>query len=521
VISPSSWRSRLAEHKRVIAPWLLFTLTVAAAGAAVFASPVFVVVPIAVLPVVATWAYPKSIWPFFPLTTIVISPSIFLVNGEPFPYDEAVQKAILIIAGLCLALALGLRWSWVGAAAMAVVGLAGLATILNIGGRVEVTSHMPVFVRATVGYCVPFLFFFINWRRLNLQKGLEYLATLPLMCLIAGVVLQIAGVKGPPYRAPFPGIYCIDHGVPRLQGALIAPHLAELALVALAAALCLSGSPNADRGYRIHLWVALNFVILMATVTRSEIAIGMVLILTYLVGALGRNRLRTLHGRRAIWPIAAIAVVSCAIAAPALITRTTGSRYEGTFNTSGRTYAWEFFQGFVAENPLTGKGLGFASIAVKLYMSAYMSESFVETFRTPHNEYLRWLVDGGIFFALGLFLVILSAFVIAARAQRGAVRALVAVFALGTVAISYVDNTFSTVQFSVPVVILLGLLAAHPGSGTKLPGKHRAKTRDRGDDSFLEETDPAPGSGADTPGRGGGDEPKRDTLRSEVTPAKG
>jgi hypothetical protein len=109
------------------------------------------------------------------------------------------------------------------------------------------------------------------------------------------------------------------------------------------------------------------------------------------------------------------------------------------------------------------------------------------------------LVDGGIFFALGLFLVIVSAFVIAARAQSGGIIALVVVFALGTMALSYVDNTFSTVQFSVPLVILLGLLAAHPSSGRKLGGKHRANARDRGDDSFLEtKSDPAPGDGAPT-----------------------
>jgi hypothetical protein len=291
----------------------------------------------------------------------------------------------------------------------------------------------------------------------------------------------------------------IYEGVPRLQGASIAAHLAMLALVGLASALCSSALPNAGHGFRIHFWVALNFVILMATVTRAEIAVGIALILTYIVRALGRNRLRTLHGHRAIWPIPAIVVVTCAIAAPAIMTRTTGSKvYESTFNTSGRKYAWELLQGFVAENPLTGKGVGFSSVAVKLYMSDYMPASFVETFHAPHNEYLRFLVDGGVFFAFGLFLVILSAFAIAARAQSGAVKALVVVFALGTMALSFVDNTFSAMQFSVLLVILLCLLAAHPSSGMKLPGKHRANARDRrDDDSFLEtETTLAPESGA-------------------------
>jgi teichuronic acid biosynthesis protein TuaE len=469
------------KRKRAIAAWLLFIVTAAAAGAAVVASPVFLVVPAALLPIVATWAYPESVWPFVPLTTIVISPTIFVVNGEPFPYGDAVQKAILIIAGLCLALALGLRWSWLGAAAIAVVGLAGLASVLNIGGRVEVSSE--ILARATVGYGVPFLFFFINWQRLGLRRGLEYLSMLPLACLIAGVVLQIAGVRGLPDRGPLPGVYTTLDGVPRLQGALVAAHLALLALVGLASALCLLAS-NTDRGYRNYLWVALNFIILMATVTRADIAVGIALIVAYVVLALGPNRLRTSHPRRSTWLIAAIAVAGCAIAAPALIMRTTrGGIYESTFNTSGRKDAWQFFQGFVAENPLTGKGLGFSSIAVERYSPPHVWEGF----RAPHNEYLHFSVDGGIFFAIGLFLVILSAFVIAGRAHSGGMRALVAVFALGTMALSFVDNTFSTVQFSVPVVILLCLLAAHPTSRSSLPGRHRANTRHRGDnDSFLQ-----------------------------------
>jgi hypothetical protein len=116
-----------------------------------------------------------------------------------------------------------------------------------------------------------------------------------------------------------------------------------------------------------------------------------------------------------------------------------------------------------------------------------------EAFRqSPHNEYLRFSVDGGIFFAIALFLVVLSAFVVAARAQAGGVRILVVVLTLGTMALSFVDNTLSTVQFSVPIIILLGLLAAHPSRATDLHGKHRR------DGSFLAmETAPAPSSGRD------------------------
>jgi hypothetical protein len=331
--------------------------------------------------------------------------------------------------------------------------------------------------RAAVGYCLPFLFVLINWRRLNLQWGLRYLAKLPLVCLISGVVLQIAGTKGLQERGALSGIYRIDQGVARLQGASTPALLASLALVGLASALCLAASSSADRGLRSLLWVGINFAIVLATVTRAQTAVSIALIVTFIVvHALGRNRLQTLRGRRTSWLIAALAIAGCAVAAPALIKRTTGSIYEAGFNTSGRKYIWQFFQGFVAENPLTGKGLGFSSIAVQLYSPPNISK----TIQSPHNEYLHFSVDGGIFFAVGLFLVILSAFVTTARAQRGAVRALVVVFALATMCLAFVENTFPTPQFSVVAVILLCLLAAHPSNPKNFPGKHSATACDRG-----------------------------------------
>ena len=475
----SSWPSRLLEHRLAVATSLLILVTAAAACAAAVVSPVYLVAPIVLLPVAASWVYPKSVWPFLPLTTIVISPSIFVAaDGEPFPYADAIQKSVLIVAGLCLALAFGPRWSWLGAAALTLVGIASLASILNIGGRVEVGSE--IIARATAGYCVPFLFLFVNWRRLSLQRGLEYIAMLPLMCLVAGVVLQLAGVKGPAYRAPSPGIYQIDldQNVPRLQGALIPAHLGELAVVALASALCLAASSSTYRPFRVYLWVVLNFVILLATLTRAEIAAGIMLMITFVVAqALGPGRVRSVGARRATWLLATMIVASCAIAAPAIIKRTTGSYHEPNFNTSGRKYATEFFYGFVAENPLLGKGLGFSATAVSIYSPPNVSEAFQHA---PHNEYLRFTIDGGIFFAIGLFLVIISVFILAACAQSGVVRIIVIALAVGTLALSFVDNTFSTVQFSVSVIIVLGLLASHPHSAGHLPGRHRATNRRSG-----------------------------------------
>jgi hypothetical protein len=404
----------------------------------------------------------KARWALVPLATIVISPSVFVVNGQPVPNGDAVQKVILLGGGLCLALALGLRWSWLGAAAISIVGLAGLASILNVGGRVDVDPG--IIARAAAGYLLPFLFFFVNWRTLSLQRGLGFLTKLPLLCLVLGLVLQVAGVNLPG-GGPLPGIYRIDYsGVPRLQGASLPVHLAMITLIGLVSALCLLASPNIGKGSRARLWVILDFAILMGTVTRAEIAVGVALMVAFASQAVRRDRLPTVRARRAAWLIAAIAMAGLAIAVPVILKRNAGNSYEGVFNTSGRIYAWQFFKGFIAESPLTGKGLGFSSIAVKLYSPPHVQKNFT----APHNEYIHLCVDGGIFFAVGLFLIVISAFIMAARAQTGAVRALVVVFAVGTMFLSYLDNTFSTPQFTVLLVIFLGLLAAHPRVDQKL-----------------------------------------------------
>ena len=460
---------------RSVVLWLLVIVAAAAVGAVVTLSPAFLAVVVVLLVIIATMAYPQSVWPFVALTTIIISPSIFLVDGEPSPNGDGAQKLILIVAALCLIISLGLRWSRLGAAAITVVGLAGLVSIFNIGGQIEVGSDL--IVRAVIGYCLPWLFLFVDWRSLSLSRGLGYLVRLPLLCLIAGVLLQVTGVRPPSDQQPLPGVFAVDttigEGVSRLQGASIPAHLAMLALIGLASGMCLLVLSRTGRDSRAYLWIALNFVILLGTATRGPIVVGVLLVLTFAVHTLLLKRSLSVRARRAAWLIAATAVVSFAIAAPDLIKRSVGNSYEGTFNTSGRDQAWEFFLGFASQSPLTGKGLGFAPIAVKLYVPLHVQKDF----KAPHNEYIHLWVDGGVLFAIGLGIAVLAAFFVAARAHSGTVRYLVAVFALGMVGYSYVDNTFSTPQFTVLLLIFLGLLAAHPSNRTQLSGD---------DDSALE-----------------------------------
>jgi hypothetical protein len=438
--------------------WIVVGLAVAA-GAAVAFNPLFLAVELVVLLLVAAWSYPQSVWPFVPLAAIVISPSLFMVDGEPFPNGDAIQKLVLLVALLGLIAAFGLRYSRIGAAIVAVVALAALVSLLGIGGQIDVDSGLAL--RAAVGYCLPWLFFFVDWRNVSLSRTLGFLIKLPLLCFVAGAVLQVVGVSGSGDRQPFPGIFRVDEGVLRLQGASIPSHLAMLALIGLASALCLLALSDSRRDRGTYAWVVINLAVLVGTATRGAVVVGIALILTFGMSALLTNRSMSMRGRRAILPVAGIAFAALAVAAPELVRRSIGNRYEGTFNTSGRAQAWDFFMGLATESPFTGKGLGFASIAVERFAPPRVQAVFL----APHNEYIHLLLDGGVFFAVGLILMMMAAFAAAARAQTGPVRYLIGAFGVGTLFYSYVDNTFSTPQFTVVLVIFLGALASHPRSG--------------------------------------------------------
>lgn len=422
------------------------------AGAAAAVEPRFIAVAALLLFAALALLYPNSRWQLMPLAVLVISPSIFLdAAGNPVANGDAAQKSLLLVALVCLALTAGLRWSAIGAVALAACGLAVAVSILNVGGLIDVTGSMAM--RAGLGYALPWLFLFVDWRRIGLVRGLSFLERLPLWCLVAGVALQIAGIST---------VLRIDEdsSVPRLQGGSIPAHLAMLALVGLAAGLCLLSMPGADRRRSTYVWVVLNLVIVIGTATRGPIALAMLMVLAFVVHAIGLNKRATRRARTAGWLISGIGAVALAVSAPELIRRSLGNGYEKGFNTSGRDQAWDFFYGLASQAPFTGRGLGFSTVAVELYLPPHVQKEFV----APHNEYIHLVLDGGLFFLIALLAAMMTLFYVAARAQHGTARWVIGAFGAGTLIYSYIDNTFSTPQFTVLVIVLLGLLSSYPST---------------------------------------------------------
>ncbi|WP_158037477.1 O-antigen ligase [Gordonia sp. CNJ-863] len=418
-------------------------LTVAAAiGAA--QTPLVLAGLAGMLVLVLACVFPSSWWNLVPATALVVTPQV--LSGDPatpIPNADAAQKGVLILALLGLLLTLGFRFSVIGSMALAVIALSGLAAVLNAGGEIAIGGGG--IARSAVGFALPWLFLFVDWSTLGLARGLKFLAALPTLCLIAGLVLTAAGIS--------PVIVREWGGALRLQGSAVPAHLAMLAFVGLVAGLVALVTTTGVPRWWAYAIPALNMMILLGTATRGAITAAAVVVVTFVISAL-RSRSSTGPGRRAAWLLLAAVAVGGVAAGGQIMLRNRGNSYEGSFNTSGRDQAWQFFFDAAMANPVTGRGLGFSSIAVETLNPRNVQSAFI----APHNQYLHLFVDGGFFLAVGLFGALAAAVWWAAASQIETGRAVVVAFGISIVFYSFIDNTLSAPQFSVTTMILLGLL---------------------------------------------------------------
>lgn len=118
-------------------------------------------------------------------------------------------------------------------------------------------------------------------------------------------------------------------------------------------------------------------------------------------------------------------------------------------NTSGRTDAWAFFYQVFLDNPVLGIGAGNSS--------KFFRNSDIEFFVTPHNEYLRLLVEGGLIgtaiVSFFMFRYIFFKLMLYKRTKSENVFQLLTLYAC-TLIFSFTDNTFSTYQYYIPFLYI-------------------------------------------------------------------
>ena len=415
----------------------------AAAGCVAAVSPVafaaLLLASLLLVPLVATRPSVK----LAPVAILVISPSVVLPDLDVADLNgDSLQKFAVLGGILAIIASYGLRRTSHGLWAAGLLAFALVVSILDLGG--EILSGTGTATRAFFGFALPWLVLFIKWPPEAFEDVLAFLSRLPPLSIMAGLLLEIVGLSDV-------GATDVD-GIPRLQGASIAPHLAMLCFVAIIAGLTLAAaSPRRSQ----HAVLTINIVILLGTVTRGAIVASLFVIIVFAIRTLSARTSLGQFARRAGKFVGLVSFCALVVTLPEIISRSTGNSYEGTLNTSGRDAAWDFYLGLALESPVTGKGLGFSSVANREFQPAGVQSAF----EAPHNEYIHVLLDMGVILGVGYALIIAGLFLHVSRRIERPLRPLVLSVACALAVYSAVDNTFSTPQLTVTLMLYISVLA--------------------------------------------------------------
>jgi hypothetical protein len=376
------------------------------------------------------------------LLALAYSPEFLDARAGVFTHPQ-LQKGLLYFAILGFILHRGVRPQ----ALIVLVAYVGLAVLSTLNGQLApgltLGQELSSFVTLTVGWTA----LAVNWRYDEDLVYLRVIACLPIACLVFGLALQAGGLHS-----------FLETGVgfdttTRLAGASIPAQLALTSFVGcVAASIC----------YRLTRWwpaAALsvaNAAILALTISRgAAIALGIAMLYPVLRLVFSRDSSIRAPQWLRIGAVGIGVVVVLAVAVPALRSRASAGYYvpgQGTQHdpTSGRAKAWSEFYAIAQQSPLFGHGLGSGPIT-KIQEKGFLAQ---------HNEYLRLFLEGGYIggglVLLAIVIVIVSCITRAPPAVRPDLVGLIA----GWAVLSYTDNTLTSVNLTVPILLLLGICAS-------------------------------------------------------------
>jgi O-antigen ligase len=320
-----------------------------------------------------SWRLPAALM-ILGLLTIAVRPEL-LLGGTIGQVDWGISRTLLVLALIVNALRYGVRWriNW-PVAALVVVLVLGLL----LGHRQPELTPV-LMLEGFAVLALPFAFTSVapvpgSRRTLGLVVAL-----LPVLSAVVGALMEL----GDP--VPHWGFQRSVGDPWRLAGAAGHPEpFAILAFCGFAVAL----HEMARSGRRsVTVLAVIDLVLIILSGTRMAIFAAGVLLLTY--GALSRNLRRLPLRRRWLSGVAtALVVVVAALYWPSLHHRLFDAD-TGHFDMSARGEIWPFYLKEVRLSPWFGHGLGAGYIAG--------AKALNDLWRTtPHNEYLHYLVEGGV-----------------------------------------------------------------------------------------------------------------------------
>jgi teichuronic acid biosynthesis protein TuaE len=412
-------------------------LVAAGLGALASVSPLLIVGAVTFALLLAPLYTRRVVASVAPLAVLAVSP--FIVSGTSF--GDTAQKACVIVTLAALLLRWGVRRNPAATIALVVLALSLAVSVVDAAGSAETSTSESA--RAFAGFALPWLVLMINFPREHAHRLLRAVSALPLVSVCLGLLLDVGGVTD---------VVSFDAGGARLQGASIPAHLAMMCVAGIVAGLATATTRHVRYGVPV---LAFNVLALLATGTRGAIAAAFIVLAIFASRSALAARLPAAL-RRTGGVIGVVGVVGLLVAAPELIARSAGNAYEGSFNTSGRGEAWSFYARLAGETWVAGRGLGFSAIANERYQPQGVQAAFA----APHNEYIHFVLDGGLILGVGYAAALLVLFVSVFWSADPVVRPLVIACGLSLMVYSAVDNTLSTPQLCIP---LFAALAAIPG----------------------------------------------------------
>lgn len=372
-----------------------------------------------------------------------------------------VQKALVLICVAVAGVLVGFRlppWQVFVILGIFAVALA-IGAVMNVR---EAARGDTVLLRGAAGYAYAWSMFFVDWRRISPRSRALALGLSPIIAGIINLPLALFG------HATF-----VRHeytGALRLATGMPPAYLASLALFGVFGAAWL-WTLRSSWG----LWLAVvNLVICALTGTRgATLAAGLVFV-ALLIAAVRYQLPQWKIGLGA----AAIGLIGgLLVFLPTFIQRSASTAH-GAFTFSGRTEAWTYFLGRYQEHPWIGYGPGGATALAAESGNKTIERSFV----SPHSAYISLLVDiGAPLFALFVVMFFML-FWRAWRESTVSFRAVIWVVAVSCIFYGAFDNLLNAAQSTVPLTLMLSMLAAPvapvPKGITELSRKAR-RHRDR------------------------------------------
>jgi hypothetical protein len=374
----------------------------------------------------------------FGVCLLVLSYEPNYIGGIGVLGDPSLQKGIVYFGALGMALRRGIRPRFLIVPAAYVIQ----AILAELNGKatagLDLTQILSSFVTLTAGWVA----LAVDWDFERDVVYLKILSALPVLCVVLGAVLQVAG------------LYAVFSGG-RLEGA---SGPAQLALTAFIAAGTASVCYRLVRWRWAPLFFVVDALILALTVSRGA-AIALAIAMAWpairfaFSPAEDQRWFRSRAARIAILA-GAIAIVAALVIPPLLARDSSGTFVQGqgvvVDKTSGRSKAWSEFYAIARQSPLFGHGLGAGPIT-KITQQGFLAQ---------HNEFLRLFLEGGY---IGGGLVLLAMVIVIATCivlSPSWVRFDLAGLAIGFAVLSYTDNTLTSDNLQVPFCLVFGIVAS-------------------------------------------------------------